>query len=556
MFDGIGDNTEVWRGRAAYLAGPKPLEDAVDNGQGQRKTGPLINHAQKPYLRSKVYLPLVPGRLLSSMVAIKRPDAAELLVKVMPHWDSLQNLCAVSRVHVKTDAMVLSDLLEDMGCEFTTLVSSGFKKEAKAISSHMGDVESLISSIDSYPTLEECVVEAAKRTLSFVENADPGHDVLVAGGITVALASTNTAMGTFQLAEKVRPSFGNRRPTCHPFLGGKVKAEFLRSVTTSGIDPETTETCMTAHGGRELGLLLSDLCSKQDAAVYVKTIARNSDVYGKLDLDATLAVRFSPTSVCRLELPLGLSPQDCLVHFSEHANGIEFPVAATLFTVTAATEYTHLQDFIVDGGAILLSYVPGWSAEGADKARLSERVLKLRSSVDAVRDVAISGEAVCDRSIAAAMAVRVRTHGQTPWARKAPFHRVRVAYSKESGAVIAAIRVCGSESHFGIPYDRIIRKLKEKRNRSLKHIHRDPDTGRKMMRARYYGCGDAEVPSWPKFEQAARAVLSRKIDDFERIETESDFLREIGSEIWKGDNRPLQNSRAMIEVDFDPLMED
>ena len=130
MFDGIGDDTEVWRGRAAYLAGPKPSEDMPDDGQ-ERHIGPLINHGSNPYLRYKVHLPLVPGRVLSSVVAVKRPESAELVAKALPYWEQLHHhLGAVARQQLKTDATVLSDLLGDIGHEFTALVASGLDRKS------------------------------------------------------------------------------------------------------------------------------------------------------------------------------------------------------------------------------------------------------------------------------------------------------------------------------------------------------------------------------------------------------------------------------------------
>lgn len=553
MFDGIGDNTEVWRGRAAYLAGPKPLEDATDNDRELREAGPLINSLSNPYLRYKVYLPLVPGRVLSSMVAVKRPDAAALIAKALPHWDNLHHLGAVTRQQLKTDGIVLSDLLVDMGHEFTAFVTNGFKKEAIVISNQMDGLESVTSSMGSYPTLEDCVIESAKRTLAFVDNAELGHDLLIAGGIIASLVSRNAPTGMFQLAEKNRSQFSNIRPSFHPFLDGRPRLGFVKSIAKSGIDPETAESCMVAHGGRELGLLLSDLCTNEDAAVYVKTVERQWDT-SKLDLDAKLAVRLRPTTVCRLALPQGLSPQDCLVLVSERADGLEFPASEAVFMVTPATEYTHVQDFIVDGGTVLLSYAPGGSVERADRSRLSERVLKLRAPVDAMADVAISGDAVCDRAIAAAMALRARAHSKTLWAKHALFHRVRVAYSKETGAVIVAVRICGSESHFGIPYARVIRKLKEKRDRILAHLHRDPETARSM--GRYYYDDNGEVPAWPEFARAARAVLSRKVDSSDRIENKGEFLRAVGSEVRNGERRTSWMSRAAARFEFHPLIED
>lgn len=550
MFDGIGDDTEVWRGRAAYLAGPKPSEDMPDDGQ-ERHIGPLINHGSNPYLRYKVHLPLVPGRVLSSVVAVKRPESAELVAKALPYWEQLHHhLGAVARQQLKTDATVLSDLLGDIGHEFTALVASGFKKEAKEVSGLMGYLETVLSSMKSYPTLEDCVIESAKRTLSFVDNAELGHDLLIAGGITASLSSRNLSAGCFQLADERGTRSRDVIAPFHPFLIGRLRPEFVRSVSDSGTDPETAETCMIAHGGRELGLLLSDLCSKQNAAVYVKTIARRADTYGKLDLDGKLAIRLRPTAVCRLALPQGMSPQDCLVLYSEQANGIEF---RAVYTVTPATEYTHVQDFIVDAGSILLSYAPGWSSERDGLSRLSERVLRLRSPMDAMGDAAILGYAVCDRSIVAAMAARVRRHSKTSWAKEAPFHRVRVAYSKETGAVIVVVRICGSESHFGVPYDRVIRKLKAKRDRVLQHLHRDPKTGQSM--ALFHFNDNVEVPAWPEFARAARAVLNRRIEIHDRIGSQVEFLRAVGTEIWNGEKMSSEYSRGAAP-DFEALLED
>ncbi|MCZ7861165.1 hypothetical protein O9X98_07065 [Agrobacterium salinitolerans] len=548
MFDGIGDNTEVWRGRAAYLAGPKPVDHTSEDYQQRRKAGPDIYHRPNPYLRYKVHLPIVPGRILSSVVATKRPDAAELIGKALPHWASLHCLGARIREQSQTDEMVLSDLLVDMAREFTTFVTNGFKKEARVISNQMGDLEAITSSMGSYPTLEDCVIESAKRTLAFVDNAELGHDLLVAGGVIASLISRH-ATNMFQLAES-GSRVPNVRSTFHPFLNGIPSPLFVKNVAKCYGDPETAEPCMVAHGGRELGLLLSDLCTNEATAVYVKTIARQSDS-SKLDLDANLAVRLRPTTVRRLALPQGLSPQDCLVLVSERSDGLEFPASGTAFMVTPATEFTHVQDFIVDGRSVLLSYAPGWSEERADRSRLSDRVLKLRSPVDAMADVAISGDAVCDRSIAAAMAVRVRTHSKTSWAKQALFHRVRVAYSNETGAVIVAIRICGWESHFGIPYDRVIRKLKEKRDRVLAHLHRDHETGHLM--ARYLYDHNGEVPAWPEFARAAHAVLSREINNYDRIENKDEFLRAVGSEVRNGQRRPFLMNRAAL--DRRPLME-
>jgi hypothetical protein len=559
MFDGIGDNTDLWRGRAAFLAGPKPAKQTDDVLEGKasappRQPGPAYREIEGHYLRYETHLPLVPGRMLASWVAANRPEAAGLITMALPHWDNLRLLGATPRELLDTDGQVLEGLMEDMGREFGTLLAGGFKKEAGSLSDLMDEVEAITADLGSYPSLEDCVIEAAKRTLAFVENADIDIDVLTADGIEVSRSSRHGRFGFDHVVE----NRSTRRAAfaAHPFLGSGRAHEPIKPLTASGIDPETGEETMTATSGRELGLLLADLCSDEAVTVYVKAFAQYATTIHRLGLASKLGTSLRLSSVSKLELPQGLSPQDALMAYSMRNGEVAFPLSGAVFAVTVSGGYTHIQDFIVESGSILFSYAPGWSGASDGRPRLEGRVLRISSPLVALEDAAVTGEPVNDRSIAAKLARRARWHAASEWAKNAPVHRVRVAYSESGVAVVTGVHLCGSESHFGVPYDRVIRELKAKRERKLVQLHRDPDTER-FMTYDYYGSEPAKVPEFPHFAAAARSVLARRAKDSHKISQRREFLREVGSEC-RGNGYLRAPTRGFREKPdfFDVLVED
>ncbi|MCV9964957.1 hypothetical protein OIU34_23975 [Pararhizobium sp. BT-229] len=557
MFDGIGDNTDLWRGRAAFLAGPQPVQDKESAAKGKepsaRPPGPSFRETDGHYLRYETHLPLIPGRMLASSVAAKRPEFADLISKALPHWDSLRLLGATTRELLATDGEVLSGLMCDMGREFTSLLAGGFKKEAGSLSDLLDAAEAISADLGSYPSLEDCVIEAAKRTVAFMKNASVGIDLLKAGGIVASRSTRPYGRYPFEHAEESRESRGIAAFACHPFLGPRV-SETIKPLTTSGIDPETGEQTMTATSGRELGLLLADLCADKAVTVYVKEIARQTNAVHRLGLRTKLGTRLRLSSVSELELPQGLSPQDALVAYSTRNGELAFPHSDTIFAVTVSSDYTYVQDFIVEGGTILFSYAPGWS-EGTDgRARLDVRALRISSPLVAMQDVAVSGEPVQDRSVAARLARRARWHAGSEWAKGAPVHRVRVACGESGRAVVTGVHVCGSESHFGIPYDRVIRELKAKRERRLSYLHKHPDTER-FMNYDLYGSETAKVPDFPLFAVAARSVLSRRIKDY-KISHRRQFLSEVCTECRSHGQVRAPSRSYRGEPDFDVLLED
>jgi hypothetical protein len=556
MFDGLGENKDLWRGRAAFLAGPAPNLTKVDDKQLEteaqreivKRPGSAYKRMQRHYLRYEIYLPIVPGALLASSVAAKRPEFASLISKSLPYWENLVLLGAKSRHFLASDEEVLSSKMLEMGREFRVLVDANFKQEAESVSKLMDAAEDILADITNYPSLEDCVIESAKRTIAFVENASPDIDFLRAGDIFVTLYKGDCGSEFFALAATNLPAPPVHDFSFHPFLGPKFN-ESVRSLFGSGIDPETGEDTLTATGGRELGLLLSDLCADKPVTVCVKAVAGQADVIGKLELKSILALRLRRTTTRLLELPQGLSPQDALAEYYLASCNYDFPETATIFAVTASPDYLYIQDFIVEGGSVLFSYAPGWSRGPDASSRLDDRVLRISSPLVAMQDGSVEGRLVNDRSVAAKLARRARWHASSEWAAEAPAHRIRVAFNASGIAVITGVHICGFESNFGIPYDRVMSALRAKRDRAIRHLH-SPDTLRQIQGFRSIG-GEPFPSDLKHFETMARKVLSRRIGT-NRLSGKFLFLSEIESEFraFFSRVRRLQDSKPLSEPVF------
>ncbi|MBY3151339.1 hypothetical protein HFO56_02920 [Rhizobium laguerreae] len=536
MFDGIGDHTEIWRGRAAFQAGPTPGAPVAAAGVGTRADPlPGLIFPNGRFLRYQTALPLLPGDILASVVAARRPDSAQLLREVSPHWEKLRQLGARTRELLKTDAEVMSDLLAEASREFHGLLDAGLHKEAKQLSGVMDLIEMVISELPGYPGLEEAVIESAHRTLAFLEHSEPLVDFLSAGGISVVKETSSRSGGGFGRLNHPHP--GHIRPPSpssidsgHPFLGSWGSMDPIRTGDAHGIDVETGEECFTARGGRELGILLADLCRNGEIKVNVKSFLPHGKASRQLGLRERLAARRRATTTTTVELPGGVSPQETLIRLTGSTPDFDFPAWTKPFAVFPAVSYTHAQDFIVDNGAVLFSYVSE-NDEHRPGCRLDDRVFRL-NDIDATRiDAPLNGDIVTDRHIAAQMARRALRHARTLWSKKAPPHRLRVALTSDGKAVVAAVHLCGLEPYYGIPYDRMLRALKDKRDRFFANVYRHPMFIKQVKSRRYRG-HSVPVPEPERCEQAARSLLfSRTNTDYRRLSHISEFMSELAASV-------------------------
>ncbi|MCS4089385.1 hypothetical protein [Rhizobium sp. BK176] len=552
MVDGIGAQTGLWRGRAAYQAGPAPAGSAIPKRENARTVEPFgLPVSGNRFLRYEMALPLLPGDRLATVVASRRPDAAHLLRDATPHWDKLRSSGARTRELFKSDTEVMQDLLSDAAREFQALLEAGLCQEAKSLSGIMDFIERVVSELPGYPALEDAVIEAARRTLAFVEHAEPAVDYLAAGGMSLF-----RERGAASLRVPEQDDFPGARTTPHPspvskghpFLGPWPAHREMQTGDFHGIDPETGEECLTARGPRELGILLADLCKDGDIELNVKSCVPHGKPSGQLGLWTRLAARRRMVETVTLTLPRGLSPEESLIRFADTAPNFEFPVWSKPFFVSPAVSYSHVQDFMVDSGSVLFSYVSG--ADPVPGLRRFDGQLLCPSDADAMNvDAPITGVLVADRGIAAKLARRVLRHARSAWARNAPPHRVRAALTTTGEAVVVAVHVCGSEPYYGIPYDRMWLALKNRRERYLSNLHRNPLLVRKFKfrnlsssRARRIHC-DEPKPTLPVLEQqwcertARRILAGGEGTGMRRTGTQDEFLLAIAVALER--NPPL-----------------
>jgi hypothetical protein len=396
------------------------------------------------------------------------------------YWKKLRGWGAMTRELLKTDTEIMSDLLADAAREFHGYLEAGLIKEATAISGVMDFIERVIAELPRYPELEEAVIESARRTMAFVEHSAPGVDILTAGGLSV-VRKRGSATPDFAdpsgrpLAQ--RTSFGPIN-NGHPFLGSWGSDREIQT-DLNGIDPETGERCWTARGGRELGMLLADLCKDGDVSLSVKSGVPHGTMSARLGLRSRLAIRRHTVETVGLTLRQGTSPEQALIEFRDTVPNFEFPEWTKAYFVSRAVSFSHAQDFIVDSGSVLFSYVPGAGSVCADR-RLDERVVCLTGADATNIDTPLTDLLVVDRGIAARLARRALRHSRSEWGKLAPAHRVRVALTGEGEAVVVAVHLCGSEPYFGVPYDRVLLALKTRRDRFLSNLYRHPLLVRKV----------------------------------------------------------------------------
>jgi hypothetical protein len=556
MFDGIGDNTELWRGRAAFQASPPRPGDVPQGGEKQGRYAPPHANLFGTYLRYKTTLPLVPGIVLATVVAARRPEAAELLKEAALHWEKLRTWNARTRELAKTDIDEMYGLLADAAREFHSLLEAGLRKEATEVSKTMDFIERVLSDLPDYPDLDDAVIESARRIVAFANNAEPNIDYLVAGGITVITAGREGA-GQLGLPN---PSQGRSNHRIfdhgHPLLDNGGACSQVSSWAHQGFDGETGETCFTARGGRELGILLADLAKDGDVAVSVKRIAPHGYGSGTLDLRHRLAISRRAMEKTTVQLRAGMSPEEALILVCDVARHFEFPSWHELFFVSHAVSVTHVQDFIVAEGSVVFSYAPGSGGPDAEEKRLDERVLRLASGIVDV-DVPLTGEIVADRDVAARLARRALRHARTDWAKTADPHRVRVSLTTEGSVLISAVNVCGTEPHYGIPYETMIRALRRHRDRFISRIHRHStfrtDVALRQRSFSVYG-RDFEVVLDPeRCERTARAVLSIPADE-SRVRMQrglAEFSRQFSESYGTAVVTAL--SPSVHDIDFPPF---
>jgi hypothetical protein len=570
MVDGIGEKTELWRGRAAYQAGPSSANTALPDTRtgGRGNTPPGLPVSAFRFLRYQTTLPLLPGDRLATVVAARRPDAAELLRKASPHWEKLRQWGARTRELLKTDIEVMSDLLVDAAREFHGLLEAGLHKEAKAISAVMDFIERVIAELPDYPALEDAVIESARRTLAFVEHAAPGFDFLAAGGLSVVSERGNASVGFSEPDSRgiVHRTTPRVSPISrgHPFLGSWGIDGEMQTGDLHGIDPETGEKCWTARGGRELGILLADLCKDGDVSLSVKSCVPHGKVSAKLGLRRDrLATSRRMVETVAVTLRRGTSPEEALIQFGDTASNYEFPVWTKPFFVSRAVSYSHAQDFIVDSGFVLFSYVSGVGSVDGSR-RLEGQVLRLTETDATNIDSPLIGVLVTDRAVAAQLARRVLRHSRSAWGKIAPPHRVRVALTSEGEAVVVAVHLCGSEPYFGIPYDRVLLALKNRRDRFLSNLYRHPVLVRKVGSRQHVrrpirgfpADRDEPVSAPPALEQEqceriAKRLLSGENFGMRRLSTIDEFMTEVALGYERSSSRRDPDAFNSIPDEFD-----
>lgn len=546
MVDGVGGNIGLWRGRASYQAGAGPAGAAVSATHTSRvnRVLPGLRFSDGRFLRYETALPLLPGDRLAMVVAARRHDAAHLIRDASPHWEKLRLWGARTRELLKTDTEVMCDLLADAAREFHGLLEAGLHKEAKTISDVMDFIERVIAELPGYPSLEEAVIESAVRTLAFVEHAAPGVDFLTAGGVSVVRDQANASVSRPEpdsrgIAHRTTPR-GSPVSTGHPFLGTWGGDSEMQTGDLHGIDPETAEKCWTARGGRELGILLADLCKDNDVSLNVKSCVPHGSKSAQLGLRDRLAIRRRMVETVMVTLRRGTSPEEALIRFGDMAPNFEFPVWTKPFFVSRAVSYSHAQDFIVDAGSVLFSYVSG--VDPGDSSRLDGQLLRLTDTDATNIDSPLVGVLTTDRHIGALLARRALRHSRSAWGKAAPPHRVRVALTSEGEAVVVAVHLCGLEPFFGIPYDRVLLALKNRRDRFLSNLYRHPLLVRKvksrqLVRRPYRGFpadsveAVSELPSLEQeqCERAANSILSGDVNVgiARRTSTIDEFMTEV-----------------------------
>jgi hypothetical protein len=521
-------------------------------------------------------LPIVPSRTCASIVAARRPEYSSLIEKAYPHWVRLRELGADVRQLAKSDVEVLEDLLPEASREFENLSSAGLIREAKVVSNVMTFVEKVKSEMGGYPGLDELVAESARRVVAFVEHAEAEVDFLSAGGIQVTFREPRYGVPQRRLLQLVRRSdrSSGDKPTAvsgsrdHPFLADVQQRLRMRGDgKTNGFDFETGEACFTARGGRELGFLLADLCKADEKKLMVKAFNFNYYHGRGIDLASTLGNSRRMTTVAAVTLGAGTLPSDALIGFLDAASWSDFPSSESLFFVTEAREYTHVQEFIVWQGSILLSYAPGDPDPGkSDCRRLAAQVTPTPGADHIGVDRPLDGVSVVDRRLATLMARRARTHAGSRWGKIAHLHRVRIGVTTERGAVLVSLHLAGMEPYFGVPYARILREVKKKRARYISTLCNDPLLLKHLDCNYRCGSGGNYLrPTQDDCLAAARTILSAPPETRELTfaDAHRHFTFAMARAINAGrrpkaelDPEPFEFDMGEFSPDFAPLLED
>lgn len=553
MDDGIDGEKAIWRGRAVFLAGPCPsLEEKTSDDRLRSPLRPVVKNPQmqREFRRGKIVLPVVPGTVLASSVAYSHPDAADLIKKALPFFDALRHLGARTRHSLASDADQLSTASSEKDREFTLLLDAGFQKEAADVSKGMDRIDIIAGEIDDYPSLAECVIESAQRLLAFVAHADKGVDLLYAGGIVVSKrhGHASSYSNPFSFAQTREAEEDQRwsgvRPREHNSRGSIMSRE-------PGYDLETGGQAMVAGTMATLAILLADLCAERDVTVYVK-VTRWYDEKNPLPsslLDG-LATSLRDCVATELRLCAGLSPQQALLVYLRQSARLRSLGSSEIFTVVQDPDFRFSQDFIVEGGRVIISYPARSSvapakyhlrpsheltAEKPIGQRLSGEVRCVASPLMAIQDMNVEGEIKTDRFIAAKLARAARHFARSPRLNRRTLQRVRVACGTDGVTTVTCVRECGTESHFGIPYDRLLSFRSASRSNDALNFYKwmykkDVDVSGAASTS---SSNSQYHPSYECFRAALYRILSRPIGTHFVRHTWDNLEREVDNEIGK-----------------------